>query len=164
MLGYVLIVEVMRRHESVSWSFSWYINPKIAAQAFNNRKSQTVSTAIPELYHGYFSAISQLFRSHHQLQSWLKVTCIKAVWQLSAPEGSFGLRYVHCFMSCFSSRRVCTPWQSRKHAARVASSASSACWWQGASTVILQWQTMSQLGSAWEEAPTKRGTAGRMET
>lgn len=50
-----------------------------------------------------------------------------------------------------------TPWQSRTHAARVASSASSACSWRGANAVILQWQTMSQLGSAWEEAPTKGG-------
>lgn len=49
------------------------------------------------------------------------------------PEGSFGFRFLHCFKSCFFyCRRLCTPWLSRSHAARVASFASSAYLWQGA--------------------------------
>lgn len=70
--------------------------------------------------------------SRLQLQSWVKVTYNKEIWLLSVPGGSSGFRFLHCFKSCFYCHRLCTPWQSRSHAVRVASFASSAYLWQGA--------------------------------
>lgn len=140
-----------RRHKTALLNISQSLNPKKLFQAFGNRWIKLHSL---HSLNGFMPVYQQcLFVKKTSaakfIQSYLQKENLRVL------AGSFSIvctvsRFawvVECFALC--------GWEQLGRAVRVTSFASSACLWRDANAVILQWQTMSQLGPAWERAFTR---------
>lgn len=140
-----------RRYKTASLNIGQLLNPKKVFQAFGNRWIKLHSL---HSLNGFMPVYQQcLFVKKTSaakfIQSYLQKENLRVL------AGGFSIVYtvlrlalvVECFALC--------GWEHLGRAVRVTSFASSACLWRDANAVIPQWQTMSQLGSAWEQAFTR---------